>query len=62
MNDLTPAEASKALGVSRLYIYELLASSRLKARKIMGRWLIPRTEIEAYRRGHPRLGSVRHEP
>lgn len=57
MNDLTPAEASKALGITRLYVYELLASARLKARKVMGRWLIPRSEIDAYRREHPRVGS-----
>jgi excisionase family DNA binding protein len=61
MNDLTPAEASKVLGVTRLYIYELLASARLKARKVMGRWLIPRSEVEAYRRDHRRVGSPRHE-
>lgn len=57
--ELTPTETSKALGVGRLYIYELLASSRLKARKVLGRWLIPRSEVESYRRRHPRLRAGR---
>ena len=49
-NELTPNEASKKLGVGRLYVYELLACSRLKARKVLGRWLISRRDVESYRR------------
>lgn len=33
-----------------LYLYELLASGRIKGRKLLGRWLISTTSIEAYRR------------
>lgn len=60
-DELTPTEASKALGVGRLYIYELLASSRLKARKVLGRWLIPRREVESYRRRNLKLGRKRNQ-
>jgi len=56
-NELTPGEVGKALGVGRLYVYELLASARLKGRKVMDRWLIPSSEVEAYRRAHPRVGN-----
>ena len=58
-NELTPQEVSKALGVGRLYVYELLASSRLKARKVLGRWLIPRSEVKTYQRRRPRLRTAR---
>jgi len=55
--ELTPLEACESLGVGRLYIYELLASGRIRGRKMLGRWLIPRSQIEMYRREHPRFGS-----
>jgi excisionase family DNA binding protein len=55
--ELTPGEAAKILGVGRLYLYELLASGLLRGRKILGRWLISRREIERYRHEHPRLGN-----
>jgi len=57
--ELTPREASESLGVGRLYLYELLASGRIKGRKMLGRWLIPRSQIETYRREHPRIGGRR---
>jgi excisionase family DNA binding protein len=59
-NELTPTQVSKALGVGRLYVYELLASSRLRARKVLGRWLIERSEVDAYRRKHPRFRKPDH--
>jgi excisionase family DNA binding protein len=52
--ELTPSEVSKILGVGRLYVYELLAASRIKARKVLGRWLIPRSEVNSYRRNRSR--------
>lgn len=58
-DELTPIEASKALGIGRLYVYELLASSRIKARKVLGRWLIPRREVESYRRRNSK--PARHQ-
>jgi excisionase family DNA binding protein len=56
---MTPAEAAKALGVGRLYLYELLASGLIKGRKVLGRWLVSRAEIEQYRQEHPRIGNRR---
>jgi excisionase family DNA binding protein len=50
-NEVTPAEAAKMLGVGRLYLYELLASGRIKGRKLLGRWLLSTSSVEAYRRG-----------
>lgn len=55
--EITPAEAAGVLGVGRLYVYELLASGRIKARKVLGRWLLSRRAVQAYRREHPRLGG-----
>ncbi len=59
-DEVTPVEAATMLGVGRLYIYELLASGRLKGRKVLGRWLIPRGQVEAYRQQHPRVGGRRN--
>jgi excisionase family DNA binding protein len=59
-NEMTPAEAAKALGVGRLYLYELLASGQIRGRKVLGRWLVSGVEIERYREQHPRIGSHRH--
>lgn len=60
-NETTPAGAAKMLGVGRLYLYELLASGRIKGRKVLGRWLISKQAVEAYRREHPRNGSLQRE-
>jgi excisionase family DNA binding protein len=59
-DELTAVEASKALGVGRLYFYELLASARIKGRKVLGRWLITRAAVEAYRQEHPRRAGARN--
>jgi len=56
-NEMTPVEAAKVLGVGRLYVYELLASGLLRGRKVLGRWLVSRREVERYRQGHPRVGK-----
>jgi excisionase family DNA binding protein len=56
-DELTPTEAARTLGVGRLYLYELLASGLVKGRKVLGRWLVSRSEIERYRQRHPRVGS-----
>jgi excisionase family DNA binding protein len=45
---LRPAEAARALGVSRSRLYELLAQGELKARKLGASTLIERVEIERY--------------
>jgi excisionase family DNA binding protein len=58
-DEMTPVDAARMLGVGRLYVYELIASGRIKARKVLGRLLLSRQAVEAYRREHPRLGSRR---
>ena len=58
-DELTPADAAKMLGVGRLYLYDLLASGRIKGRKVLGRWLLSVQAVEAYRRDHPRIGGGR---
>ena len=58
-DDLTPVEAARLLGVGRLYVYELLASGLIKGRKLLGRWVVSRTEVERYRQAHPRIGRQR---
>jgi excisionase family DNA binding protein len=60
-DELIAGDAARTLGVGRLYLYELLASGRIKGRKVLGRWLIPRPAIDTYRREHPRTGGVRCE-
>lgn len=59
-NEVTPREAAKMLGVGRLYVYELLASGMLHGRQILGRWVIPASEVNRYRRAHPRIGKTIH--
>ncbi len=59
-DEVTAVEAARALGVGRLYIYELLASGRIKGRKVLGRWLLSRQAVEAYRREHPRRVGARN--
>ncbi len=58
-SEMTAVEAAKVLGVGRLYVYELLASGRIKGRKVLGRWLLPSESVEQYRREHPRIGRAR---
>lgn len=60
-DEMTPVEAAKILGVGRLYLYELLASGLIKGRKLMGRWLVSRKEIERYRKEHRRIGKRQPE-
>jgi len=40
-------ETARALGFTTKYIYDLLYSSRIAARKVAGRWRIPKDEVEA---------------
>ncbi len=49
---ITVPEAARESGVFVSYIYSLLASGRLKAEKIDGKWSIERGEFEAWRRQH----------
>jgi excisionase family DNA binding protein len=46
-NELTPVEAARRLGIGLDYLYALLWTGKLKARKIAGRWRIPVAEVEA---------------
>lgn len=45
--DLSVAEAARQLGCTLKYVYDLLYSGRIMARKKHGRWCIPTSEIEA---------------
>ena len=56
-SELAPVDAARVLGVGRLYVYELLASGRIKGRKVLGRWLLSKESVDAYRRKHSRPGS-----
>ena len=50
----TVPEAARAMRCSLKWIYDLVRSGQMKAKKIGGRWYIPKTEIEARlrQRGH----------
>ena len=43
----TVPEAARAMGFTLKYLYDLVHSGRLTAKKVAGRWQIPKTEIEA---------------
>jgi excisionase family DNA binding protein len=44
--EVTPAEAARRLGFALSYIYSLVWSAKLPARKLAGRWRIPVVAIE----------------
>ena len=46
-NFLSVREAAVKLGVTLRWVYDMLYSGRLKAEQHVGRWRIPRSEIEA---------------
>lgn len=45
---LTPKDAARALGVSRSYLYELLAQGRLKGFKVGTRTIVSRESLLAF--------------
>jgi excisionase family DNA binding protein len=45
--EVSPAQAARTLGVTLNYIYVLLWTKRLPARKSGGRWLIPSSAVES---------------
>jgi len=42
----TVKEAARTLGWTLKYVYDLIYSGRISAKKVAGRWQIPKTEIE----------------
>jgi excisionase family DNA binding protein len=50
----SPVEAAKVLGVSRAYMYVLLARGEIPARKIGTRTLIAATDLQAFLDRAPR--------
>lgn len=43
----TVPEAARAMGFTLKYLYDLVHSGRLTAKKVAGRWQISKAEIEA---------------
>ena len=44
--ELTVSQASQILGITLDYVYRLIYSGKLAARKSEGRWLIPVSDVE----------------
>jgi excisionase family DNA binding protein len=44
---LTVPAAARQLGFTLKYVYDLVYSGRLAAKKVEGRWQIPAAEVEA---------------
>lgn len=45
--ELTTTQSCRKLGISIDYVYKLIASGKLSARKVDKVWLIPQSEIDA---------------
>ena len=45
--ELTVSQASRTLGITLDYVYRLIYSGKLVARKSEGRWLIPVADVES---------------
>jgi len=46
-NAMSVPEAARKLGYTLKYVYDLVYSGRLPAKKVAGRWRIEATEIDA---------------
>jgi excisionase family DNA binding protein len=46
---LSPLEAARALKHSRAYVYELIATGSLPAKREDGRWLVAKSDVEKRR-------------
>jgi hypothetical protein len=44
-NELTPVQYARARHQTIGYVYAQIWDGRLRARKVLGRWLIPATEL-----------------
>ena len=51
-NALTVPMAARSAGVIVTYLYQLLASGRLKGEKQDGRWVIDRADFERWKSTH----------
>jgi len=51
-NTITVPEAAQSSRVIVTYLYQLLASGRLKGEKRDGRWLIDKADFERWNRAH----------
>ena len=45
--ELTVSHANRTLGIALDYVYRLIYSGKLEARKSDGRWLIPVSDVES---------------
>ncbi len=59
---LTTRELAALLRVKERKVYELAASGEVPCRKITGKLLFPRAEIETMLRGAPAAAAIRKEP
>ncbi len=56
--ELTVSQASRTLGITLDYVYRLIYSGKLVARKSEGRWLIPAPAVESRRKSRERKRRV----
>jgi hypothetical protein len=49
---ITVPEAARESGVLVSYLYALLASGRLKGKKVNGQWVLDRSGFESWRQQH----------
>ncbi|MGC2324179.1 MAG: hypothetical protein WA463_16220 [Terriglobales bacterium] len=49
-DEITPVQYARARRLTIGYVYALIWDGRLKARKVLGRWLIPANAVEERQR------------
>ena len=55
--ELPGSQASRPLGISLDYVYRLIYSGKLVARKSDGRWLIPVADVESRRKAREEING-----
>lgn len=56
--ELTVSQASRTLGITLDYVYRLIYSGKLVARKSEGRWLIPVSNVESRLKAREKRNSA----
>lgn len=59
--DVTTEQAARELGVSLKRIYQLIESETLRAKKVLGRWLIDKESLEAHKAERERLERAENQ-
>jgi excisionase family DNA binding protein len=57
----SPSECAQAIGIGRTKVYRIIADGKLPARKLDGRTLVLRSDLEAYLDQLPRLDPLDRE-